>query len=92
MTEYLSKYTGNRVDSAVGIIPSTKPDEDSAIVVGSTGASSYKPLSQIKGTEVEANSSVPATQDLSKLTVGTTTYNLAIKSAVLNDTVLTLTI
>ena len=37
MAEYLSKYTGNRVDSAVGIIPSTKPDEDSVIVVGSTG-------------------------------------------------------
>lgn len=49
-------------------------------------------LSQIKGTKVEANSSTSATQDLSKLTVGTTTYNLAIKSAVLNGTVLTLTI
>lgn len=92
MAEYLSKYTGNRVDSAVGIIPSGKPTEDSVIVVGSTGASSYKPLSQIKGVEVEANSSTSATQDLSKLTVGTTTYNLAIKSAVLNGTVLTLTI
>lgn len=52
MAEYLSKYTGNRVDSAVGIIPSTKPDEDSVIVVGSTGASSYKPLSQIGGGDV----------------------------------------
>lgn len=92
MAEYLSKYTGNRVDSAVGIIPSGKPTEDSVIVFGSTGASSYKPLSQIKGTKVEANSSTSATQDLSKLTVGTTTYNLAIKSAVLNGTVLTLTI
>ena len=92
MAEYLSEYTGKRVDSAVGIIPSGKPDNDSVIVVGSTGLSSYKPLSQIKGTEVEANSSTSATQDLSKLTVGTTTYNLAIKSAVLNGTVLTLTI
>lgn len=52
MAGYLSKYTGNRVDSAVGIIPSTKPDEDSVIVVGSTGASSYKPLSQIGGGDV----------------------------------------
>lgn len=92
MAEYLSKYTGNRVDSAIGIIPSGKPTEDSVIVVGSTGASSYKPLSQIEGTDVEANSSASATQDLSKLTVGTTTYNLAIKSAVLDGTVLTLTI
>ena len=52
MAEYLSKYTGNRVDSAVGIIPSGKPTEDSVIVVGSTGASSYKPLSQIGGGDV----------------------------------------
>lgn len=52
MAGYLSKYTGNRVDSAVGIIPSGKPTEDSVIVVGSTGASSYKPLSQIGGGDV----------------------------------------
>ena len=52
MAEYLSKYTGNRVDSAVGIIPNTNPTEDSVIVVGSTGASSYKPLSQIGGGDV----------------------------------------
>ena len=52
MAGYLSKYTGNRVDSAVGIIPNTNPTEDSVIVVGSTGASSYKPLSQIGGGDV----------------------------------------
>ena len=46
MKDYISQYTGSRIDDAVDKIPSANPNSDSVIVVNQTGSNStYKPLS-----------------------------------------------
>lgn len=46
MKDYISQYTGSRIDDAIDKIPSANPNSDSVIVVNQTGSNStYKPLS-----------------------------------------------
>ena len=46
MKDYISQYTGSRIDDAVDKIPSANPNSDSVIVINQTGSNSaYKPLS-----------------------------------------------
>lgn len=55
MAEYLSKFTGARVDSAVEKIPATLPTEDSSIIVISKdGTTGYTTLSSLGAGDVVA--------------------------------------
>lgn len=54
MAKYTSKYSGERIDNSVGTIPETNPAEDSVLVISKTGEGSYKKISEVGVTVVQA--------------------------------------
>jgi len=74
MAEYLSKFTGARVDSAVEKIPATLPTEDSSIIVISKdGTTGYTTLSSLGAGDVVAAGNNAFTGN--NTFAGTSTFN-----------------
>lgn len=53
MAKYISKYSGERIDRSVGMIPGDNPEEESILVISSDGEGSYKKVSEVGVTVVQ---------------------------------------
>ena len=54
MAKYTSPYSGERIDRSVGMIPDTNPKEESILVISKAGKGSYKKVSEVGVTVVQA--------------------------------------
>lgn len=54
MAKYISHYSGKRIDRSVGMIPDTNPTEDGVLVISKAGEGSYKKVSEVGATVVQA--------------------------------------
>lgn len=53
MAKYISKYSGERIDRSVGMIPGDNPEEESILVISKAGEGSYKKVSEVGATVVQ---------------------------------------
>ena len=71
---YKSNYTGEQIDNSVGLTQENTATQGQVLTANGTGGASWQDASV--GTEVVANPTSGATEELSKLQVGSNVYSI----------------